>query len=128
MSGDDHVIVDKRTLKAGHFLYKEQEEATNAYLIQQGSVKITKIIDDQKYDIAILKAGDIVGERALLPQTKHSTSAEVAGTGAVVVPISKDMLRGKYEKTDKLIKAVLESLVQRLEHANAQRFEEKTNQ
>ncbi len=115
-------IYDKRTLKAGAYLYEEGQKATKAFLILKGAVRISKHIGDQEKEIALLKTGDVVGERALLPDTIHATTARVYDGGAVVITIEEEMLKGKYSETDGLIKTIIKSLVQRLENANKDKF------
>jgi CRP-like cAMP-binding protein len=45
------------------------------YIIQKGSVKITKIVDNSEVLLAVLKSGDIFGEMALLENKPRSANA-----------------------------------------------------
>jgi CRP-like cAMP-binding protein len=45
------------------------------YIIQKGSVKITKIVDNNEVLLAVLKTGDIFGEMALLENKPRSANA-----------------------------------------------------
>ncbi len=47
-------------------IFSESQTGQELYIIQKGSVKITKIVNDNEILIAILKAGDIFGEMSLL--------------------------------------------------------------
>lgn len=116
MNSNNHL--DKKSLKAGNVLFRQDEIATTAYLIQTGTINITKVIDGEKIHLADLTVGDIVGERALLENSRHSTSAEVAHGGAVVIAIEKKILRDKYHASDTLIKNIIEALIHRLEQSN----------
>ncbi|MFP3089107.1 cyclic nucleotide-binding domain-containing protein [Treponema sp. TIM-1] len=56
-------------------LFSEGEPGDELYIIQKGSVKITKIVDNNEVLLAVLKAGDILGEMALLESKPRSASA-----------------------------------------------------
>ena len=47
-------------------IFSEHEPGEDLYIIQQGKVKITKIINNQEVLLAVLQPGDIFGEMALL--------------------------------------------------------------
>lgn len=119
-----NATLEKRSLKGGMFLYREGEAATTAYLIQQGSIKIIKTVKDQKREIAVLTTGDIIGERALLPDSVHKASAEISEGGAVVVAIDRKVLMSKYSKTDSMVRNIIESLIQRLDGSNDKYLED----
>lgn len=53
----------------------EGEDGSEAFIIQKGSIKITKIVNDNEIQLALLKAGDIFGEMALLNNQPRSASA-----------------------------------------------------
>ncbi len=53
----------------------EAEPGDELYIIQKGTVKITKIVDDKEVLLALLKSGDIFGEMALLENKPRSASA-----------------------------------------------------
>jgi CRP-like cAMP-binding protein len=56
-------------------LFSEGEPGDELYIIQKGSVKIAKIVDNNEVLLAVLKAGDIFGEMALLDSKPRSASA-----------------------------------------------------
>jgi len=56
-------------------IFSESQPGHELYIIQKGSVKITKIVEDKEILIAILKTGDIFGEMALLENKPRSASA-----------------------------------------------------
>ncbi|MCL2478477.1 MAG: cyclic nucleotide-binding domain-containing protein [Treponema sp.] len=56
-------------------LFAEGEPGNELFIIQKGSVKITKIVDNNEVLIAVLKAGDILGEMALLESKPRAASA-----------------------------------------------------
>jgi CRP-like cAMP-binding protein len=61
----------------GSLLFTEGEPGNELYIIQSGSVKISKIMDNQEIVLAVLKTGDILGEMALLEDKPRTATAEV---------------------------------------------------
>ncbi|MDR2758977.1 MAG: cyclic nucleotide-binding domain-containing protein [Spirochaetaceae bacterium] len=64
-----------REYPKGSMLFSEGEPGDELYIIQKGSVKITKIVDNNEVLLAVLKTGDIFGEMALLESKPRSASA-----------------------------------------------------
>ena len=64
-----------RTYSKDTMLFAEGEPGNELFIIQKGSVKIAKIVDDNEVLLAVLKAGDIFGEMALLEAKPRAASA-----------------------------------------------------
>jgi len=56
-------------------IFLEMMRGSEMYIIQQGSVKITKVSNDNEIMLALLRTGDIFGEMALIDQKPRSASA-----------------------------------------------------
>jgi CRP-like cAMP-binding protein len=56
-------------------IFSEGEWGDELFIIQKGSVKITKIVNDNEVLLAVLKPGDIFGEMALLESKPRAASA-----------------------------------------------------
>jgi CRP-like cAMP-binding protein len=56
-------------------LFAESEPGEEMYIIQKGSVKISKIVDNNEVLLAVLKPGDIFGEMSLLESKPRAASA-----------------------------------------------------
>jgi CRP-like cAMP-binding protein len=61
----------------GFLLFAEGETGNTMYIVQEGSVKITKIVDNREVILAVLNKGDIFGEMAILENTPRAATAEV---------------------------------------------------
>ncbi len=64
-----------KTFKDNTVIFCEHEIGNELYIIQQGQVKITKILDNNEKLIAVLKPGDIFGEMAILDNKPRSATA-----------------------------------------------------
>jgi len=69
-------------------VFAEGMPGTELYIIQKGSVKITKIVDNNEVLLAVLKPGDIFGEMALLDNKPRSANA-VAFEDAYLLAVNK---------------------------------------
>ncbi|MDR2536733.1 MAG: cyclic nucleotide-binding domain-containing protein [Treponema sp.] len=67
--------------------FSEAEPGDELFIIKKGSVKITKIIEQNEVLLAVLKEGDIFGEMALL-ENKPRTASAVAYEECEVMAVS----------------------------------------
>lgn len=56
-------------------IFSESQSGAEMYIIQSGQVSITKVVDGNEVTLAVLKAGDMFGEMALLENKPRSASA-----------------------------------------------------
>lgn len=77
-----------RTYPKGTMIFSENQPGQELYIIQKGSVKITKIVNDNEVMLALLKTGDIFGEMSLLEDKPRSASA-IAHEDAVLLAVNK---------------------------------------
>jgi CRP-like cAMP-binding protein len=69
-------------------VFTEGMPGSELYIIQKGSVKITKIVGDSEILLAVLKPGDIFGEMAILENKPRSASA-VSFEDAYLLAVNK---------------------------------------
>ena len=73
LDGDDKNF--SRKYPKDTMIFSESQPGQELYIIQKGSVKITKIVNDNEQLLALLKPGDIFGEMSLLENKPRSASA-----------------------------------------------------
>ncbi len=78
-----------RTYQDGEMICAEHMPGSELYIIQNGKVKITKILNNQERLLAILDAGEIVGEMSLLNH-KERTANIIAYGETKIMAVSKD--------------------------------------
>jgi CRP-like cAMP-binding protein len=91
----------------------EAEPGKELFIIQKGSVKISKIVDDNEVMLALLKAGDIFGEMALLENMPRSASA-IALEDVMVLVVNKDNFQRMVATQAQLISKLTTLLSERL--------------
>ncbi|MDH5681314.1 MAG: cyclic nucleotide-binding domain-containing protein [Spirochaetota bacterium] len=69
----------QKTFKDSTVIFCEHEKGNELYILQQGQVKITKVLDNNEKLIAVLKPGDIFGEMAILDDKPRSATAIAYG-------------------------------------------------
>ena len=77
-----------RAYPKNSMIFAEGEPGNELFIIQKGSVKITKIVDDNEVLLAVLKAGDIFGEMALL-EAKPRAASSVAYEDCQVLAVNQ---------------------------------------
>ena len=77
-----------RTYRKGDIIFAEGEPGDEFFVINSGSVKISKIIDNKEVLLGTLKEGDIFGEMALLEGKPRAASA-VASEDSTIMAASK---------------------------------------
>lgn len=63
-----------RTYPKGTMIFSECQNGQDMFIIQEGQVKITKIVNNSEVILAVLKKGDFFGEMALLVDSPRSAS------------------------------------------------------
>jgi len=107
-----------REFSAGDILCREGDPGDVMYVIQSGSVRITKAIAGEERVIAVLGAGEFLGELAILNGKPRSATATVTETTRCLLIEAKTlekMVAGNSEIAMRLIK----KLAKRLDSADA---------
>jgi CRP/FNR family cyclic AMP-dependent transcriptional regulator len=105
-----------RSYSGGEMVFVEEDEAQEVFMVVQGRVRLTKKIRLVERDIVVLKTGDIFGENALLPESRHPCSAVALGECQVLALKAgdfEDLMRGQPDVAIKFIG----QLVRRLQSA-----------
>ncbi len=93
-------------------LFCESELGNELFIIQDGKVKITKVVDEEIL-LAVLKPGDIFGEMALLDNKPRSASAISYGNVSVLA-INKSNFEGMVQAQPQLATRLIQLLSERI--------------
>jgi len=102
-----------RTYRKDKMLFAEGEPGEELFIIQKGSIKITKIVDNKEVLLAMLKPGDILGEMALLEGKPRAASA-VAYEDCDVMAVNKANFELMIKNQPQLIAKITTLLADRL--------------
>ncbi|MCG6553024.1 MAG: cyclic nucleotide-binding domain-containing protein [Candidatus Magnetominusculus sp. LBB02] len=106
-------IAIKETYKDGQVIIKEGGYGEGTYLIISGKVRITKKMDKDTLDIALLEKDDYFGEMSFLDRQPRSASATAVGDVELGL-IDKDFLEEEINKTSEDFRRILFTLAERL--------------
>ncbi len=108
-----------KTFDSGKVIFREDEEGDKMYIIQEGTVRISKTIGDSEYTLAVLEKGDFFGEMAIVSRIKRSATA-VAGETARLLEFDRQGFLGMIEKNAKIALNIIDKMCRRLQQANQQ--------
>ena len=104
---------------AGKEIFKEGEVGNAMYVIQEGSVRISKTIDGKPHTLAVMTKGEFFGEMAIVTRVKRSATATAAGT-VRLLEFDRAGFVGMIEKNARVGLSIIDTLCRRLQAANAQ--------
>lgn len=103
-------VLDRKTYKDGETIFREGEQGSTAYVVQEGEVEIVRIVDGVDRVLGIVGKGGIFGEMALIDAKPRSATARVRGHATIIV-VSQAMFDRKLQRTDPFIRSLLKILV-----------------
>lgn len=96
----------------GSHVFREGEPGNCAYVVERGTVEISTLRQGRKITIATLGEGELFGEMALIDGEVRANSA-LAIEETVLVVISLDQLREKFEQADPLLSFFVRNILER---------------
>lgn len=108
MSSSD--LVERQTHAAGETIFKEGDEASSAFIVQEGAVEIIKTSSDEIKVLATIPQGGIFGEMALIDDAPRMAGARMSQGGTLLV-VSRAMFEAKLNKSDPFIRTLLRIFV-----------------
>ncbi len=108
-----------RKFAAGETLFRENEPAGDAFLLQEGRVRLLKRVRFVERSLIVLKPGDLFGESALLDSAARNSTA-VALTDGVALALDRMTFRSMLVNYPAVAIRVMEQLVRRVRDAEDQ--------
>jgi len=106
-----------KTYKKGINLFHENDHTRELYLIQSGSVKVYRKINNREIELAVLKKGAVLGEMALIDGKPRSASA-VACEDCSVILIDADTFHEKISGVPQWFMSVIRTTSEKIRKAN----------
>ncbi len=109
-------ILNRKVVEAGKYIFREGESGTEAYLINDGEVEISRKAGERKVVIARVGKGSVIGEMALIDTKPRMASAKaVSATTLMVVPKAELQARlDRLEKSDPVMRRLMGIFVDRM--------------
>ena len=108
-----------RTFKKGDVIFREGDEALEAYLLQEGSVRLVKRVRAIERSLMILKPNDLFGESALVDGSVRTSTAVALSDGSSLV-LDPGTFRRMLESIPQVSLRLVQQLVRRLSDAEDQ--------
>ncbi|MEQ8443973.1 MAG: cyclic nucleotide-binding domain-containing protein [Alphaproteobacteria bacterium] len=122
MSGDS--AFERVEFGAGSIIFKEGDDADDAYLIEGGTVEIAmRSKHERRIVVNELGRGDLFGEMALISGGKRMASA-VAVSNVNVIVVSRTLFEEKLTTMDPVMARVLKTLTRKLTLMSQRHVEE----
>jgi CRP-like cAMP-binding protein len=102
-----------RTYTKDSMLFAEGETGKELFIIQKGSVKIIRVVDNNEVLLAMLKAGDVFGEMALL-ESKPRAAGAVAYEDCQVMVINQNNFQLMITSQPQLVAKITTLLADRI--------------
>ncbi len=108
-----------KTLASGQILFNEGEHATSMYIIQKGQLRLFRPKGKGFVEIAVLRAGEVLGEMAYFdPETKTRSVSAAAITSVDIIEISFNALDKTMAGLNPWFKTLINTLAERLRKTN----------
>lgn len=108
-----------RRFVAGDALFQEGAPAQEAFLLQEGRIRLLKRVAMTDRSLAVIKPGDLFGEGALLDGATYGATA-VALTDGTVLALDRGTFRSLLSNHPQVATRVVDQLVTRLRDAEDQ--------
>lgn len=97
----------------GQIIYKEGTHGDWLYVVEEGVVEISRMVNDKKVSIGILKEGEIFGEVAYISKTERMATVTAIGEATVGV-IDREFLDREFNQLSGNFQVILKTLALRL--------------
>lgn len=117
----DNVLFDKygTVYDTGKIIFREGDVGDQMYIIQDGSVRISKKIGGKEHILAVLAKGDFFGEMAIVNQAARTATATAAGTVRLLA-FNREGFISMVEKNARIALNIIDKLCRRLQQADVQ--------
>lgn len=106
-----------RHYNEGDFIFKEGDQGAEMYIIQEGQVKLYKMIRGEKRVLETLGAGEFFGEMAILNHKPRSLTAQAASPVKLLI-FPPETFEGLVVSNSGLAHKIIRTLAGRLERAD----------
>lgn len=104
---------------SGKEIFCEGDVGEAMYIIQEGNVRISKLVEGKQHILAVLGKGDFFGEMALVTRVRRTATATAAGTVRLLA-FDRNGFLSMIANDARIALNIIDKLCRRLQAANAQ--------
>ena len=108
-----------RRFYPGEVIFSEGEDAREAFLLQEGRVRLIKRVGGVDRSLRMLRPGDLLGESALMPDSFRSSTAVAVDSG-IALALDRATFQQVLASNPAVGTRVMEQLIRRLRDAEDQ--------
>lgn len=108
-----------RTFSAGEVIFQEGDAAGEAFLLQEGRVRLIKRVRAVERSLMVLRPGDLFGESALIPGSPRTSTAIALSDGAALA-LDQTTFQNLLETHPGVAGRMVQQLIRRLRDAEDQ--------
>ncbi|HUH65806.1 MAG TPA: cyclic nucleotide-binding domain-containing protein [Syntrophales bacterium] len=109
-------VTDYLTFQDGEIIFEEGSTDDALYVVDYGSVELSKMVKGRKVVIESLQPGYIFGEMAFLARIPRTATAQAVGETSVGI-IDRAFLDAEYSKLSEHFQTIITTLALRLQKA-----------
>jgi CRP/FNR family cyclic AMP-dependent transcriptional regulator len=109
--------IKKKFFRAGDFVFTEGDPGDMAYIVETGSIAISKKIEGEDVAIATMKGGELFSEMAILDGTKRMANARAA-EDSVVITLPRDIFEKKIKSAEPFLRGLVQILIDNLRNVH----------
>jgi CRP-like cAMP-binding protein len=120
-------VHDRLVFYPGDLVFAEGEEGNFAYLVQAGKIEIFKHrTDGTEHSLAMLGAGRLFGEMALIDSAPRMASARAAEQTTLVL-VSNELLQKSLQKSHPLVAELIRNMANNLRAITREHIEKSAS-
>jgi CRP/FNR family cyclic AMP-dependent transcriptional regulator len=108
-----------KKIAQGEIIFRQGDKAENMYIIQQGKIRISRMIQGKEHILAVLERGEFFGEMAIVNLTNRTATA-TAITDCELLQFDRTGFLSMINKNGKIALNIIDKLCRRLYKANLQ--------
>ncbi len=101
---------EKRAVSEGQYIFREGESGDLAFVVLEGKVEISHVVENENMPIGTVVKGGMFGEMALIDNGLRMASARAIESDVEVLVISREVFHKKLESADPFHRALIDIL------------------
>ena len=118
-------IASYETFQDGQMIFEEGSHGDWIYVVDEGAVEISKMVDGAKVVVEVLKPGDVFGEMAYIAKIPRTATATAVGAATVGI-VDRNFFDQEFNKLSSDFQMMLKTVAFRLRKATESSLQSKS--